>query len=235
MTYDATPLAALGALADAAADDLNGGQTAAGSMNRAMNSVAGFGYDLSIDFLAALPGVGEAATTAIGQLFGAIPNPHLTVAFSGPQFRLHKFNWRFAPRNAEDSKKIRSMVNEIRKRILSGKALTATANILTIPNMIRTTLSPKMEDGGNLFDFKIGVVPNINVNYTPLGYPSFFAGTKLPTLIDMSLDILEIEYFLSDDVGGKPGASLHLPDTMSAGGDSDTVGNLSQVFGQFGL
>lgn len=185
--------------------------------DRAVNAGLGFAYNQLANV--STNTLGEAFTDAAEQFIGAIPNPHIAQIFQGPTFRNHVFNWRLAPNNKEESLLIKKIVNEFRKKSLPAKALSQVANVLEYPYMLKPTLYPLQDDDGtHLYEFKRCVVTNFNVNYAPTGVPSFFAGTKLPTLIDLSVSLQEIEYFLADDFGGDSGAN------------GDVLGNAKSIF-----
>jgi len=55
------------------------------------------------------------------------------------------------------------------------------------------------------------------INYAPNGVPSFFAGTSLPTFIQLRLGLQEIEYHTQADYGVLP--SREAPDFFEIIGD----------------
>ena len=67
------------------------------------------------------------------------------------------------------------------------------------------------------------MIKAVNVNYAPSGAPSYFGETKEPTLIYLTIEFVEIEYFLSEDFGGDTAKGLN--------GDLQEIGE--SLFDQF--
>ena len=179
----------------------------AGSKQAIMNAGAGAVYNTIYDIGSAIPGLDSVVGTA-GQLFGAVPNPHVTVFFQGVDLRTHSFTWRFAPKNENESILIQTIIKEFKKRMLPNYKWGA-ANVLGYPNMVQITLEPKMEN--TLYMFKKCMISAINVNYAPNGVPSFFANSKHPTVIELQINLQELEIFTSQDYGGKNGSLSDQP------------------------
>lgn len=139
------------------------------------------------------------------QLKGYVVNPFMTVMFQSPNFKEYALSWTFVPENADDSLKLRYIINKFRYHSLptvtTGINLGAGINLaqntlLGYPDMVKPVLYPQ----GYQFDFKWCVVQGIQVDYVPGDTPAFFAGTKAPVAIRVSLSLLEIEYWLKDDI-----------------------------------
>lgn len=144
-------------------------------------------------------GAGSAALRALGtgaigtlaqQSFGVAPNPNLSMAFRGPTLRSFSFVWTFAPKNPDESRKIQDIVRNMKSRTLPTMDSGATM-LLGYPNMIQPRLYPNAME----FNFKKCVIPRLNVSYSPTGIPSFFKGTNLPTFVQLSMNLVEIEYW----------------------------------------
>lgn len=167
----------------------------------AANMGIGGGYNAVYETANAIPAVDDIMGT-VGQLLGAVPNPHVTVFFQGVDLRSHSFTWRFAPKHPTESVMIQTIIREFKKRMLPNHAWGA-ANVLGYPQMVEVTLEPDMSD--QLYVFKKCMVSSVNVNYAPNGIPSFFAGTKYPTAIEFQVSLQELEIFTSQDYGGVNG------------------------------
>ena len=154
----------------------------------------------------AIGSVSDAAGVAISQGLGSIPNPNVTAAFRGPNLRQFSFSWTFAPKTEAESKKIQAIVRRIKKRILPVMN-SGTTSLLGYPSLIQPLLFPKVtamgDDGkesvGHLFEFKKCAMPRMNVSYSPTGIPTFFKGTNLPTFVQLSITLVEIEYWTAED------------------------------------
>lgn len=137
----------------------------------------------------------------LGQALGAVPNPHLQALFNGVELRNHSFQWTFAPRNPQESKNLKAIINEIKKNSLPAYSTSGTA-VLLYPPMVDIKLMPW---GNNLIRFKKCLVKGVSVNYAPAGLPSFFAGTREPTMIQLEIQLIETEIQTAKDYGYKPG------------------------------
>lgn len=188
------------------AAQVDGTQTSAGSAAYAMtdsflSSFAGMKTSSS-----ALLGLTAAASAAISQkldiiqqALGAIPNPNISLLFQGPTLRSFPFTWRFHPESPEESNLIKEIISEFRKRILPNTRGDFGVAVLGYPNMLTVKLHPD----DHLYKMKRCVVTNMTINYAPNGVPSFFKGTKAPTMIEFTVNLKEIEYFLAEDFGGE--------------------------------
>jgi hypothetical protein len=77
--------------------------------------------------------------------------------------------------------------------------------------MCKVKFYPWARNGGesgraerDLYVIKQCMISDIDINYAPNGVPSFFAGTSLPTLIQLRLGLQEIEYHTQRDYGVMP-------------------------------
>lgn len=140
------------------------------------------------------------ATDTIGQYLGSIPNPHLATIFNGVDMRSHRFEWTFSPRNAKESADLQKLITKLKQNSLPAFSKIGTA-ILEYPYLCQITLEPWESKGSKFMTFKPALLTNVTVNYSPNGIPSFFAGTNLPTFIQLSLDFTETEYFTAEDYG----------------------------------
>lgn len=142
----------------------------------------------------------EGAGEIVGQLVGAVPNPHLQAIFSGVDLREHTFQWTFAPRNPGESRTLMTIIQEIKKNSLPAYSTQGTA-ALQYPPMVELKLMPWNETNSDFIRFKKCLVKSVSVNYAPAGLPSFFNGTKLPTMIQLELQFLETEIQTAADYG----------------------------------
>lgn len=162
---------------------------------------------------------------AIGQFAGAVPNPHIAAIFSGIELRTHRFEWTFAPRNAEESIQLQKLIYKLKSNTLPSYSTNGTA-ALQYPQLVQIDLYPWANDGeaNKLIRFKPCLLKDVSVNYSPQGIPSFFAGTKQPTFIQLSLDFLETEIWTGNDYGVQRSDRLQeilnlLPDAIGVNRD----------------
>lgn len=155
----------------------------------------------------------EAITSAFQQAFGVAPNPNPSVAFQGPSLREMSFTWTFMPTNEKDSRNIRNICNYLKSAALPRANVSGeSAAILEYPSLCQMNWFP-WDNGGkgaygwnedtSIIKMKRCFMSSVNVNYTSGAAPSFFAGTNLPTIIQLSINMKEIEYFMAHDYGDK--------------------------------
>lgn len=142
------------------------------------------------------------------QMSGKALNPFLTVLFKQPTFKTHTFSWRLSPANERESNNLKKIIEVIRANMLPGMAPSQGGTLLGYPNMVQINLFAGYGDT-YLYKFKPAVVEQMSVNFSPGSTPGFFKGTNAPTEVLLSLQIKEIEYWLSEDVtsGGYDRAS----------------------------
>jgi hypothetical protein len=155
---------------------------ATGAINKATTAAAG---SLGIDTAQAL------------QLGGLAQNPFLTVLFQSPNFKKHSFSWKLAPNNAQESNTVKDIINSFKSNMLPALSGNAGGTLLTYPNMAIINLFP---DDSYLYKFKPCVIESIDVNYATGGQPSFFRDTNAPVEVQLSVNFLEIEYWLKEDI-----------------------------------
>jgi hypothetical protein len=153
----------------------------------------------------------EAISSAIQQGMGVAPNPNPSVAFQGPVLREMNYTWNLMATNEQDSKAIRSIINELKKRALPrANAGLESAAILDYPHLCQMNFFPWDGKGsgpygwsaGSIIKMKRCFMSSVNVNYTGGAAPAFFAGwNNEPVTVQLSINMKEIEYFLSKDYG----------------------------------
>jgi hypothetical protein len=140
------------------------------------------------------------AADSVSQYLGSIPNPHMAALFQGIDLRKFQFEWTFSPRNVNESIEIQNIVLKLKQNSLPAFSTLGTP-ILQYPLMCQIEMEPWHTDGADLITFKPALLESVKVNYSPNGIPSFFAGTNLPTFIQLSLNFVETTYFTSNDFG----------------------------------
>lgn len=175
---------------------------------------------------------------AIGQFAGAVPNPHVSAIFSGIGLRSHRFEWTFAPRNAEESRNLQELIFKLKANALPSYSTNGTA-ALQYPQLVQIDLYPWAGEGeaNKLIRFKPSLLKDVSVNYAPQGIPSFFAGTKQPTFIQLSLEFLETEIWTGNSYN-RPGKDrlqevLNLTDSIFGEGTRESFkSSVNDIFAQ---
>lgn len=138
----------------------------------------------------------------VEQSVGAILNPHLTQFFEGPTFQNYQFQWRFHPRTASESELIRDICVAFKKHSLPSRTVKDLNSFLSYPSIVEVKLDEKKSTETFLFPMKRCVIASVNIDYAPMGVLAFFKGTKAPRVIDFTINLKAIEFFLSEDFGG---------------------------------
>jgi hypothetical protein len=157
--------------------------------------------------LGALTGLAQAVGAPVEQglqLGGLAQNPFLTVLFKQPQFKRHQFSWKLTPNNERESNNLRDIILTLKSNMLPAMAPSAGGTLLKYPNMAIISLSPNQD---YLYKFKPCVIESMSVNYASAGMPSFFKRSDAPVDVTISLNLLEIEYWLKEDIEDPSGAA----------------------------
>lgn len=172
----------------------------------------------------------DAITSVVQQSAGVAPNPNPSVAFQGPSLREMTYTWTFMPTNADDSRRIREIINYLKQAALPRAQPGKSYAILDYPHLAQLNFFPWDNNGGgphgwspnSIIKMKRCFMASVNVNYTAGAAPSFFAGwNNEPTIIQLTINFKEIEYFLSHDYG----------DTGTGKGFFGAVGEILGLFG----
>lgn len=175
------------------------GASRSGEMSSANGLVEGIG-NIGGGYLAGAFGglvnqAGGDAAKAGSAYFGIALNPYQTVLFKNPEFKSHSFSWRFAPRDEAESATIRDIARTFQYHMSPGIS-SLNGLFFSYPSMVRITLWPTADF---LYRFKPCVVESVMFNYAPASSPSFFRSTQAPTVVTMTVQLKEIEYWTQND------------------------------------
>ena len=160
---------------------------------------AGWGWALGLDVVAASAlGPQVAAVTGANIGSGIALNPYISVLLRGPTLRSHTFAWRFAPNNITDTNTVDQICQTFKKAALvkSKYDQGATGAVFGYPDMLKIELTPDTY----LFKYKLCVITNVSVNYSPTGLVSLFDKTNAPTMVELQVSVQEIEIFTDADI-----------------------------------
>ena len=174
---------------------------------------AGAGAASGADLGAQLGSVADQAFPQILQINGQARNPFMTVMFKQPEYKTHQFSWTLAPRNEKESMVIKDIVAALKSNMLPAFTPGSAGILLTYPNIATINLYPSDKF---LYKFKPCALTKFSVNYAGGGnQPSFFKGTKAPTLVEIATEWQEIEYWMKEDVES-PDSKSWVKDASSA-------------------
>lgn len=193
MTTEAASYTASGNLRNAAI--AAGGAAAAAGVTAAASQLQELAGRLPGGAGAVAQSVAQNAGNAVRALTGLTPNPFQTTLFKNPNFRTHRFSWRFIPRDEAESVDLRDLIRSFRYHMLPGTI--ARGLLFTFPEILEIKLFP---DDRFMYKFKPCVLKGMSINYAPNG-PAFYRRTEAPTAVDISLDLQEIEFWTKNDFG----------------------------------
>jgi hypothetical protein len=144
--------------------------------------------------------ISPTASAAVDVGLGTAMNPHVAVNFDGMNLRNHTLAWSFAPKSREESDKLRSIQNFLRREItpkfVGDGATIASRTVLRYPSMV--DLFFVGIDPGYFYYFKRCLVQSMAMDYTPTGGHAILQGGK-PAFVNMSLQLIETSIHTTED------------------------------------
>lgn len=147
---------------------------------------------------------------------GLAVNPFMAVMFKTPRFKRHSFTWRLSPNTPEESEILLRLIQKFRYHMLPDIARAGSSNfqfggaLLTYPDTILINIHPTPK---YTYRFKRAVVEEMAIAFAPNRVPSFFTDKPgAPTDVELTMTILEIEYWLKPDIYDPSG----FPDSPNA-------------------
>lgn len=139
-----------------------------------------------------LAGLSDSIGAAVDKATGSILNPFQALIFQGINLRTHQFTYRFSPNSPEESAVLKKIISEFKIRMHPQ-----LDNLLyNFPDICDISFGTS----GDPYFFKTCFLESMTVNYAPSGQPSFFAGTKQPTEIELSLTFKETTPVTREDI-----------------------------------
>lgn len=209
VSIDQTPTGAIGGIADAVQTALTPGANKAQVAKEAA---------IALLYSQAVQATGDIGST-VGQVTGAVPNPHVQALFSGVPLRRHRFEWTFSPRNPKESEQLMTMLKAMKAFSLPAFSSLGT-QALSYPFLCQPEVI--LGDNKDMIMFSPCLIDSVEINYAPQGLPSFFEGTHHPTFVEVSISMLETELQTADRYGRQGGDRLKefgnkLIDTLEKG------------------
>jgi hypothetical protein len=137
------------------------------------------------------------AVIATSSFMGGVTiNPFLFMFFQRPNFKEFVLQWTLTPNTVQESRTAISIINKLKKASLPTK--TGFGFLLKYPHIVQIDLFPN--ELKQHLTFKPCAITAVQADYTASGAPSFFKGTKLPTVITLSLSLKEIELWDSSEI-----------------------------------
>jgi hypothetical protein len=126
------------------------------------------------------------------------------VTMESPQFKTHTFSWKLAPKSASESANIMRIITGIK----IGMLPSYVRPVLQFPKIYVPYFYP---NANWLFKFKPCVIQSLTIDFNGGNpQPGFYHVNQAPEGITMSMQLLEMEYWTSQDV--ERGTTDGLPD-----------------------
>lgn len=124
-------------------------------------------------------------------------NPYFFVYFNRPDFRQFSLTWTMAARNEQESRNIKDIITEFKKRA----APRIQGPLMLYPDIVNVRFYPN--DDFQSMELKDCVIRSVMADYTPQG-PSYFSdsegnATAAPTLVNLTLNLQEISLWEQND------------------------------------
>ena len=148
---------------------------------------------------------GDGAGTIESQ-FGAVENPGAAQLFKGVGMRQFSFTWTFAPKNVGESNNIKKIIDIFKRNHLPTFMAAGGSFMFNYPNIVHPSYGGLLDQSTNQYlpTFEYCAISEVNVSYSPQGVaPSFYAKSKAPVFIQLSITLKELNIRLGDKYGGK--------------------------------
>lgn len=126
--------------------------------------------------------VSQGASSALGMA----RNPHVAVLFKGVNLREHRFQYDFVPRSQEETTALHNVYLEF-KKAMHPEYADAQNHLFKYPDEFAISFAKPQY----LYRFQPCVLTGCTINYTAAGAAAFFAETKAPVAMRLTLDFRE--------------------------------------------
>lgn len=138
-------------------------------------------------------GLSDSVGSAVDKATGTILNPFQSLVFQGINLRTHSFTYKFSPNNETETKTLKEILYEFKRRMHPQKD-----NLLyTFPDTVKIFFGKVNSEP---YFFKKCFLESMSINYAPSGVPAFFTQTSSPVEVEFSLSFKEIEPMTRDDI-----------------------------------
>lgn len=151
------------------------------------------------------------------QILGSVTNPYNVATFQHSDTRTYNLSFLLIPESETDSKRIKDICDAFTFHSLPSRGGVPGSAIQNQPLFLDMPDEVEISYYGSTFlnMFARAVITSVNVNYAPLGAPSFFGGTNAPTAVQLTLGISEIQQ-LTREAFSDVGAGAHGTDAGDA-------------------
>lgn len=158
------------------------------------------------------------------QILGSVTNPYNVATFQHSDTRTYNLSFLLIPESSDDSKRIKNICDAFTFHSLPSRGGIPGSAIQNQPLFLDMPDEVEISYYGSTFlnMFARAVITSVNVNYAPLGAPSFFGSTNAPTAVQLTLGISEIQQ-LTREAFSDVGAGAHGTDAVSAATDESSM------------
>jgi hypothetical protein len=138
--------------------------------------------------------------TAVAGVLGYSPNQFFTILLKGPNYKKHQFSWKFSPRNEQESRNLRLIIQKLNNYMAPGLRLSGA--IFAFPQIFQLAFMP---NSSYMFKFKPAVLESFVVNRAGAGMPAFYRASlgtdnlNAPESIEIQCSFMELEYWIAGD------------------------------------
>ena len=119
--------------------------------------------------------------------------------------RQFSFTWTFAPKNVDESNNIKKIIDIFKRNHLPTFMPAGGSFMFNYPNIVHPSYGGLLDQSTNPYlpTFEYCAISEVNVSYSPQGVaPSFYAKSKAPVFIQLSITLKELNIRLGDKYGG---------------------------------
>jgi hypothetical protein len=132
---------------------------------------------------------------------GTALNPHKALIFDGVELKTFNFSWNLSPRSQEEADTIASIINTIRVNMLPEFEGGPARPLLRYPSLVQPVIHGISQQ--HTFAFKVGMISNLSVDYSPNGMAINRGG--IPAITKLSFTFNEASIPTREQYGGGQG------------------------------
>ena len=189
---------------------LEGLESAANSARDAVNNLIPQATNKAIqETIGRITGDSLSADDIFGSTRGVILNPNVELLFGGHDLRNFTLTYKLVPRNEDEAKDIKKIINTFRAAMLPNfadgdeltfsRAISTASNFIKVPNVCKLSF---MRGGGlnpDVPQYKMCAMTQVDINYTPDGtYATYSDGTMVA--YELTLSFQETKLIFSEEV-----------------------------------
>lgn len=134
-------------------------------------------------------------------MFAATVNAFQTVLYTGPKFKSHQLKFKLAPKSQEESAAIKRIIYLLHNAAAPKFEDGFGTSVFSFPDIIEAAYQPNSH---YLHKFKPAVLRGVEVNFAGGGQKAFYGGSTAPESVELTLHMLELEYWVKGDYKDSP-------------------------------